>query len=43
MTLVRDGRGWRAEGEGAQEAVVAYASMADGRLIYQVGEQVVVA
>jgi hypothetical protein len=36
MQLVRDGDAWRIEGPDSERAVVAYASLQDGRLVYDV-------
>jgi hypothetical protein len=36
MQLVRDKDGWRIDGPDAERAVVAYASLQNGRLVYDV-------
>jgi hypothetical protein len=36
MTLVKDHDGWRIEGEGNEQACIAYASEEDGRLVFSV-------
>jgi hypothetical protein len=38
MSVVRDGSGWRIEGEGAERAVLAFAKLVDGELIYELSE-----
>src|SRR5262249_5687366 len=35
MQLVPNGNGWRIEGEGAERAIVAYASNVDGKVVYE--------
>jgi hypothetical protein len=35
MSIVKDGRSWKVVGEGAENAVLAYAKIADGQLIYE--------
>jgi hypothetical protein len=35
MSLVKDGKSWRIVGEGAERAVLAFAKMVDGRLVYE--------
>jgi hypothetical protein len=37
MRLVQDGTSWRVEGPGSQRARVAYARLAGGRVVYEVG------
>ena len=37
MTLVPDGASWRVEGPGSERARVAYARLAGGRVVYEVG------
>ena len=39
MKLVRQGNGWRIEGEGSERARVAYASEHDGQLVYSLTPQ----
>jgi hypothetical protein len=35
MSVVPDGKGWRIEGEGAERAVLAFATLVDGKVVYQ--------
>jgi hypothetical protein len=35
MSVVPDGDGWRIEGEGAERAVLAFATLVDGKIVYQ--------
>jgi hypothetical protein len=35
MSVVRDGDGWRIEGEGAERAVLAFAKLVDDQLVYE--------
>jgi hypothetical protein len=37
MTLVEDRKGWHIEGEGAEEARIAWASEVDGQLVFDFG------
>ena len=34
MTLVKNGEGWRIEGEGSERASIAYAREENGRLVF---------
>jgi hypothetical protein len=38
MSVVKDGRSWRIEGEGAERAVLAYAKNVDGELVYELSD-----
>jgi hypothetical protein len=37
MRLIRQGSGWRIEGDGAERARIAYAYLRDGKLAYRIG------
>jgi hypothetical protein len=37
MSVVPDGKGWRIEGEGSERAVLAFATLVDGKVVYQLG------
>lgn len=38
MSIVQDGKGWRIVGEGADRAVLAYASLVNNELVYQLAD-----
>jgi hypothetical protein len=38
MSVVRDGESWRVVGEGAERAVLAFAKVVDGKLVYELPE-----
>jgi hypothetical protein len=38
MSVVKDGEGWRIEGEGAERAVLAFARQVDGHLVYELAD-----
>lgn len=38
MSLVKDGKSWRVVGEGAERAVLAFARVVDGRLVYELAD-----
>jgi len=38
MSIVKDGETWRIVGEGAERAVLAFAKVVDGKLIYELAE-----
>jgi hypothetical protein len=38
MSIVKDGESWRIVGEGAERAVLAFARVMDGRLIYELAD-----
>jgi hypothetical protein len=35
MSVVPDGEGWRIEGEGAERAMLAFATLVDGKVVYK--------
>jgi hypothetical protein len=39
MSVVKDGDGWRIEGDGAERAVLAFARLADGQLVYELATE----
>lgn len=39
MSVVKDGDGWRIEGEGAERAVLAFARLVDGQLVYELATE----
>jgi hypothetical protein len=39
MSLVRNGDGWRIEGEGTERAVLAFARLVDGQLVYKLAAE----
>lgn len=43
MTVVRDGSSWRITGEGAERAVLAFARIVGGQLVYEFGNEQVTA
>jgi hypothetical protein len=38
MSVVRDGKSWRIEGEGAEQAVLAFAKNVDEKLKYELAK-----
>lgn len=39
MSVVKDGDGWRIEGEGAERAALAFARLVDGQLVYELATE----